>query len=247
MTLIIKNPTSGKIRFKKDTVATTDTNISNVSLLLHGDGTNGSTTIIDTSYSPKTITAFGDAKISTAQSKFGGASLAFDGNSYVQTVSSPQLSQWSTDFTFEFWIYFNTISSTRNVDIWTNSTSVSDGMTAFYVSTLGAARSLAIGRMGINETRSSANQVTTGIWYHIATVRSGSNLSVYKDGTSIISVAVGSFLETTTQKPLTIGNSFQGGSFNIGLDGYIDELRITKHIARYTSNFTPPTAPFPDF
>ena len=51
----------------------------NVSLLLYGDGANGSTTITDSSPTPKTVTAVGNAQISTAQSKFGGASIAFDG------------------------------------------------------------------------------------------------------------------------------------------------------------------------
>ena len=56
-----------------------DPQFGSVSLLLHGDGANGSTTIVDSSPTPKTVTAFGDAQISTAQSKFGGASIAFDG------------------------------------------------------------------------------------------------------------------------------------------------------------------------
>ena len=57
----------------------TDPYRSQVSLLLHGDGANGSTTIVDSSPSPKTVTAVGNAQISTTQSKFGGSSLAFDG------------------------------------------------------------------------------------------------------------------------------------------------------------------------
>jgi hypothetical protein len=60
----------------------------NVSLLLRGNGTNGSTTIIDSSPSPKTVTAFGNAQISTAQSKFGGSSIAFDGTGDYLDVGS---------------------------------------------------------------------------------------------------------------------------------------------------------------
>jgi hypothetical protein len=56
-----------------------DPQFGSVSLLLHGDGTNGSTTITDNSPTPKTVTAVGNAQISTAQSKFGGASILFDG------------------------------------------------------------------------------------------------------------------------------------------------------------------------
>ena len=80
---------------------------ANVSLLLHGDGTNGSTTIVDSSPSPKTVTAVGDAKISTAQSKFGGASIGFDGSG--DSLAAPaSISHFGTgDFTIELWIYRN--------------------------------------------------------------------------------------------------------------------------------------------
>jgi hypothetical protein len=61
---------------------------NNVSLLLHGNGTNGSTTITDNSPTPKTVTAVGNAQISTAQSKFGGASIAFDGTGDYLTDAS---------------------------------------------------------------------------------------------------------------------------------------------------------------
>jgi hypothetical protein len=86
----------------------TDPYRSQVSLLLHGDGTNGSTTIVDSSPSPKTVTAVGDAQISTAQSKFGGASIAFDGNGdYLDASSSNQYAIGTEDFTVEGWVYFN--------------------------------------------------------------------------------------------------------------------------------------------
>ena len=80
----------------------TDPYFSNVSLLLHGDGTNGSTTIIDSSPLPKTVTAFGNAQISTAQSKFGGSSIAFDGTGDSLTI--PAIT-FAGDFTLEAWLY----------------------------------------------------------------------------------------------------------------------------------------------
>ena len=82
--------------------------IQNVSLLLHGNGTNGSTTITDSSPTPKTVTAVGNAQISTAQSKFGGASIAFDGTGDYATVPSASAFDFGTaDFTVEAWVYRN--------------------------------------------------------------------------------------------------------------------------------------------
>jgi hypothetical protein len=79
---------------------------NNVSLLLHGNGTNGSTTITDNSPSPKTVTAVGNAQISTAQSKFGGASIAFDGSGdYLTVLNSSQFNFGVDDFTIEAWFY----------------------------------------------------------------------------------------------------------------------------------------------
>ena len=101
--------TPGKLVLKKDSVAVdpnTDPNIASVSLLLSGNGINGSTSIIDSSPSPKTVTAFGNAQISTAQSKFGGASIAFDGVSdYLTVASSAGLTFGTGDFTIELWLY----------------------------------------------------------------------------------------------------------------------------------------------
>jgi len=69
--IVLKNTT--------DSVEATRGNLTADSLLLHGDGVNNSTTIIDSSSVPKTVTALGDARISTAQSKFGVSSIFFDG------------------------------------------------------------------------------------------------------------------------------------------------------------------------
>jgi len=108
MTLVWRpdyNGTPGKVTLKKESVAA-DPYYNNVSLLLHGDGANGSTTIVDSSTSPKTVTAVGNAQISTAQSKFGGASLAFDGaGDYLTIPDDSSFDFGFNDFTIEGWIY----------------------------------------------------------------------------------------------------------------------------------------------
>jgi hypothetical protein len=102
MSIIFINP------YRFGAATPTDPNFADVSLLLHGDGANGSTTIIDSSPTPKTVTAFGNAQISTAQSKFGGASIALDGTGdYASTGNSSDLLMGSAVFTIECWFYPN--------------------------------------------------------------------------------------------------------------------------------------------
>jgi len=212
-------------------------------LLLHGDGINGSTTIIDNSPSPKTVTAFGNAQISTAQSKFGGASLAFDGNGDYLTlgdVSSQLL--LSGDFTIECFVRFNSLSTFQSIcqTVWNSGGFFLfhhldyQNKISFYVWNHNSAAPLL--------TQSSSMAINT--FYHVAVTRAGSTFRLFVNGeleSSTTSAA-------TITLPLQYAGIYRDPSFFLyGLNGYIDELRITKGIARYTSNFTPPTAPFPDF
>ena len=220
----------------------TDPDFANVSLLLHGDGANGSTTIVDSSPSPKTVTAFGDAQISTAQSKFGGASMYFDGSG--DSIRSTQSASWSfgaDNFTIECWVnssdtgQYASIASAdlQPVDGWAlllNSVS-NDGKIAFFEKNL--ASSLLV---------TSSGAFNNSSWHHVAVVRNNTNLSIYVNGTSLASSTVSG--SATSAGTLYLG----GSSVSPARDfiGYIDDLRITKGVARYTANFTPPTAPFPD-
>jgi hypothetical protein len=81
-----------------------------VVLLLEGDGTDGSTNIIDSSPTPKTITRFGDTKISTTQSKYGGSSIYFDGSGdYLSIPANSSTHLNLEDFTIECFGYFNNL------------------------------------------------------------------------------------------------------------------------------------------
>src|SRR5205085_836009 len=84
----------------------TDDSYANVTLLLHGNGTNGSTTITDNGPGNRTVSVFGNAKVSTTQSKFGGAALAYDGaGDYMQVANSSAFGITLGDFTLEAWVY----------------------------------------------------------------------------------------------------------------------------------------------
>ena len=222
--------------------APVDEEFDKVSLLLHGDGTNGSTTIVDSSSSPKAVTAVGDAQISTAQSKFGGASLAFDGTGdYLTVPSSADFAFGTGDFTVEFWLKSQNSSNQRGILQISDatgglSTSYANGL-VFYFPTGSGSIGAVVNGAGL---QSANNILSLNTWYHVAATRSGTSFAMFVDGVQIIT--------STSSANLTASNLAVGGYYNTSylLNGYIDDLRITKGVARYTSNFTPPTAPFPD-
>ena len=211
---------------------------NNVSLLLHGNGTNGSTTITDSSPTPKTVTAAGNAPISTAQSKFGGASIAFDGaGDYLLTNASNDF-LLDGDFTIEGFIYLNTVPTVQpGIIHLPNAT----GGNNFYLNFRG---SLVLGVTNTTAVIALSPSFSANTWQHFAVTRSSNTLRVYANGSSGTAVTNSvSFGSSTLQNFIGADRSLSSNNF---FNGYIDDLRITKGVARYTSNFTPPTAPFPD-
>jgi hypothetical protein len=208
---------------------------SQVSLLLHGNGTNGSTTITDNSPSPKTVTAVGNAQISTAQSKFGGASIALDGSGdYLTVLNSSQFNFGVDDFTIEAWFYR---TSTAQFEIASCGNPGADGF--FFTSNTSA---INFGTGSAVVLASSSTSLALNVWTHIAVTRSSNVTRVFANG-------IAGATTTNALNNLNSTTVFRVGAnraVNAFATGYIDEFRITKGVARYTANFTPPTAPFPD-
>ena len=218
----------------------TDPNFANVSLLLHGDGTNGSTTIIDNSPSPKTVTAVGNAQISTAQSKFGGASMYFDGSGdYLAiTEASNSFTFGTGDFTIELWLYPSNLNGLTIILDWRTTGGIQGARPTIYRDGsnlyLFANGNLIIGNSAL----------TNQVFQHIALAKSSGSTRLFVDGTQVGSTYSDSLNYLSPQGGAIYVGAVGSGTF--GMNGYIDDLRITKGVARYTSNFTPPTAPFPD-
>ena len=210
-----------------------DPDYNNVSLLLHGNGTNGSTTITDNSPSPKTVTAVGNAQISTAQSKFGGSSL-FVNTSRFAINDDSAFGFGTGDFTFETWILNSSWTGDRAITDFRPSTGA---MGTFFA----ASGKLAFWT-GSSLIGGSGTTLELNTWHHVALTRSGTTLRAFRDG--VLDFTGTLSLSFTASRPLGIGAAIDGSSGNTG--AYIDDLRITKGIARYTSNFTPPAAPFLD-
>lgn len=218
-----------------------DASFASVSLLLHCDGSNGSTTFTDSSSSPKTPTVNGNAKISTTQSKFGGTSMYFDGTGdYLAYAASADFGFGTGDFTLEGFFRFDSVAtdtglfdfrSSGGSDVGTFFMETSSKKLVFYYGTM-------LGGTG-------ATALTTGTWYHIALCRAAGTTRCYLDG--VEQWNSGSSYNFGSSRPLGIGGSVATGLFGTSpMNGYIDELRITKGVARYTSGFSAPTAAFPD-
>lgn len=210
--------------------APSDPYFSSVSVLLHMNGSDTSTTITDSSSNAITVTAYGNAQISTAQSKFGGSSAYFDGNGdYLMTASSlTPLNMGTGDFTVEAFI-----RPTNNVSDYKGLIGISNSDTdTLYI--LG-------GAIVWYNSGTAAGTIAINNWYHVAASRQGSSLRVFINGT-LVNTSTNS--NNITFGRLRIGSN--GANNSEWFHGWMDEVRITKGVARYTANFIAPSAPFPD-
>jgi hypothetical protein len=223
--------------------APVDEEFDKVSLLLHGDGTNGSTTIVDSSSNVNSVTANNGAQISTTQSKFGGSSIEFlsTANTGLSVTPSSVFQFGTGDWTVEAWIYqrgqaqYSTLYEIgRHASA--DSMLISVGSNGFLV--------YAGGFFG-----PQTNTFTLNTWQHTAVTRAGNLLYFFLNGTIVGNSGGYSFtndLTSTSTVSVAYPYGFTQLDPNYRFNGYIDDFRITKGVARYTANFTPPTAPFPD-
>jgi hypothetical protein len=218
-------------------------------LMLHMDGTDASTTFTDESSNAKSVTAYGHAQIDTAQSKFGGASALFDG------AGDDYLYANSHDFTFgtgafsvDCWVRFTALPS-ANTGVWLAGQTIANGQTywAFEVWNLSGNMKLIIqgANGGSNLTAIISDTITlaTDTWYHVAICRSGNDHYFFLDG-----VQAGAPVSNSQAYPAVLA-PFSSGLRPVSptdsrLNGWIDELRVSRGIARWTANFTPPVAAY---
>ena len=220
---------------------------NNVTLLLHGNGADGSTTFTDASLAPSTLTAYGDAKISTAQSKFGGSSMYFDGTGdYVTAPGAAAFDFGTGDFTIEMW--FRSTQADDSATLlnrewvaapWTAGVSIQlhhglGGPLRIWWSDWSSGGPFLVG---------TTTTHCDGTWHHLAWTRNGSTHRLFLDGvieaTATTTTAFGS-----AAARLALGTDLTFGPRNYL--GYLDEVRITKGVARYTADFAPPAAEFSD-
>lgn len=214
-----------------------DPNWASVSLLLHADGPNGSTGLRDGSPTPHTITTSGACSLSTARAKFGGASLGLTGG-YALLDGNAAFSLGTGDFTIEGWLY-RTATGQMNITSF-NPASTSGLYPELYVN---ASNVLAYYTNSAERITGTTN-VAINTWYHFALSRVAGVTRLFLNGNQEgSSYADANNYIVGASRP-TIGAG--GSSQTTPLLGNIDEFRITKGVGRYSANFTPPTAPYPD-
>jgi hypothetical protein len=172
----------------------------------------------------------GGAFVSTAQSKFGGASAAFNVDTF-RSLDVTNIRPFGTgDFTIEAWVYHSGVGNGRDTIIWWPKGTGSDyaGAMGIYQPTPNEVYFMNI---------SFANGIASNTWAHIAGVRSGGTVKLYING---IERASGTNTTDFTYSGAWIGRNDAGNTWTVG---HIDELRVSS-VARYTSNFTPATAAF---
>jgi hypothetical protein len=237
-------PTRGSgIWTLQERYALEDDSYDDVSLLLHMNGSNGSTTFLDSSRFGHAVTANGNAQISTAQSRFGGASAAFDGSGDRLSISNNSaLDLGSGDFCIEAWAYFNVVQATEQAILGKRTNASVFAPILFGVDdSAGNNRAFVIGSTtgsswSIPFTLGSIN-IPINTWTHMACVRVGTEIRVFVNGELDFTITGVSGALMTNSNALSIGAS--SDAVNSPLNGYIDDLRITKGRARYEAAFTP--------
>lgn len=202
-------------------------------LLFNGPGTVGDAA------KKNLISLNGNARVSTTQAKFGPASIAFGGSTdNVVIVNAGTTCTFGTgDFTIEFWAYLSSAVGYR----WLYDSEPS-GTTGVYPMVYMSDATLLYGTS--NAIKITGGSVSTGEWHHIAVARSGTTTKMFLDGSQTGSDYTDSNDYLNPAMRPILGN--YGWNRSGGIVGYMDEIRVTKGVARYTANFTPSSKPYPN-
>ena len=209
-------------------------------LLLHADGTGAS--FIDSESVPKTITAVADATQSATQSKFGGKSAYFDGTGdWIETPDNADFAVGIGDWTVDFWFRYTGAQTTQFLFGQVNS-AVDYATYGLYAYTDATKVWMAFYSGSTNYPASKVVTYNDGLWHHFAGIRHGNNLYVAFDGVLSAATDVTGISVNDSAYKFSVGRNgeYSGLNFN----GNIDEFRISKGIARWTTNFTPPTSAY---
>ena len=188
------------------------------------------------------VQPYGQVRISTTQKKFGTGSLLFDGSgSYLSLADSADWDFGTGDFTIDFWVYFNTLDQQIFCGQFENAQN-------FWELFKTANNRLIMSFFKGNVDKGSYEATWTGVaihtWYHLAFERTSTTAKIFINGISQTLVDEGTTFGTNDVGD--IASTLFVGQLNSAnyMNGYIDELRISKGVARWTADFTAPTAPY---
>jgi hypothetical protein len=223
---------NGQGQYIKNGILLGDSATNGTHLHLTGDN------LTDSAPTANTLTITGSTAVSTSVKKYGTGSIAFDGSGDYITTQTGAEHNLLNDFTIEFWVQSSLGGDQGLFCINKLSGSGQDGIAIRFSGT-----SLQYWVAGTGTVYTASGSYSSSTWYHIALVRSGNTNTLYVDGTSV---------HTSTQTPtfnssqaIGIGRTYNDEPTLYTLNGYIDDLRVTKGRALYTGSFTPPTAALP--
>jgi hypothetical protein len=214
------------------------TAITNTSLLLNF--TNAG--IID-QHSSNVLETVGNAQISTAVKKYNNSSMYFGGTGYLKSYNIDSIRFGTGNFTIELWFYPTKLGAAMII-LSSKDNGTSGSEVSLATDYIGSSSTPIYAKVGGADFAGTYNGALINQWTHIALVRNGATVNMYFNGTSIASAAGG------TPGNINFAAINIGGGSGLPLSGYenmtgyIDDLRITKGYARYTSNFTAPTSAF---
>lgn len=217
-----------------------DPDYSSVVFLSHFDGADGSTTIVDEK--GHTVTANGNAQLDTAQQKFGSASCLFDGTGDYLSLVDDAAWTFTGDFTVEMWVRWNNLVDTAFAGQWSTSSATAGWLFARTAAS-GLVYNFYTGG-GLLQSITGAWSPSPSVWYSICAERSGNDFRLYADG-AVVGTATNANTPRNAALDLRIGG--RNHTTPLYMDGWIDEMRITNGVARYSGAYTPATVAFPNF
>lgn len=208
-------------------------------LLLRGDGSNGGA-VVDSSSFARTVS--GSGVLSTAQSKYGGSSIAYTPITRNNTVpASSDFALGSADWTIRAWVYVTayTANGTNFFHISRSTYNNADQAVLLGLSPSGTAHGIAYNSVGVGAV--SVSPIGLNAWVHLAFVRDGNTLRLYVNGVQAQAVAFATAVNSITDAAPRLGSRWDGDN---AVNGYMDDFQFIKGLCLYPSGttFTPPGA-----
>lgn len=197
--------------------------------------------IVD-AHASNVLETVGGAQLSTAAKKYGSASMSFSGSAQyaiaTSSVANPNFAFGTGDFTIEFWMYLNSV--TGGAIIFDSRPATTNGFYPTIYIPSAANTTIAFLTNSADRINSSVNTIATSTWYHVALCRYSGNTKLFVNGTQVGSTYAdtNAYLSGINRPVIAASGYDLTGNMN----GYVDDLRITKGFARYTANFTAPTS-----
>ena len=210
--------------------------------LWHCDGTDGDTAD-QTATTGQTISLEGNAQLNTGYKKFGTAALLLDGTGDYATV--PDSDDWyfgTGDFTIDVWTRIT--ANTHSSAIYSQWSASTDYVYLYYTGATLIFKAVS-GGSTVAHYYVTVNLVNA--WHHVEIARNGTSFYMFVDGTLLtptVGTAIASSEIPNIASVLYIGACGEAAATEISCYGSIDEPRISKGIARHTTNFTPPASPY---